>query len=350
MNNWLDRSSGLRESPARAQHWNHQPSVPTNWQETAMDPANPAGGRAHASPGAIVDESLEIESLRVPVSLQPTPKPGMVEAPQSGIKLFAGVLLAIGVAGAFALVIGGKLASPGTSRADQAANDPSSFDRPGSAPPAASGAAVPKLVIHQPPARRAGETYPLGVSVRDPGDFVLVVGGLADGTTLSVGQSAGADRWRLASSDLSEAVIRPPRDFVGGMELMLELRTMDGSIADRRSLRFAWAQAAAEVRNKEASLRLDPPALASLLKRGDELIASGDLAAARLVLNRAAKAGDARAALTLAGTYDPMVLERLGVHGFIADIAIARSWYENALRFGSPEAPSHLQMLANRQQ
>jgi alkylhydroperoxidase/carboxymuconolactone decarboxylase family protein YurZ len=94
---------------------------------------------------------------------------------------------------------------------------------------------------------------------------------------------------------------------------------------------------------------LDPSEIAALLKRADSLIASGDVAAARLVLRRAAEAADARAAMMLAGTYDPTVLEKLGVHGVVPDLVMARSWYEKARRFGAPEASSQLDRLATRQ-
>jgi TPR repeat protein len=101
---------------------------------------------------------------------------------------------------------------------------------------------------------------------------------------------------------------------------------------------------------RDAIHRLDPNEIASSLKRADELIASGDLAAARLVLRRAANAGDARAAMTLAGTYDPVILEKLGVHGFVPDVAMARAWYEKAKKFGSAEAPRRLELLASKPQ
>jgi hypothetical protein len=100
----------------------------------------------------------------------------------------------------------------------------------------------------------------------------------------------------------------------------------------------------------DAIHRLDPNEIASSLKRADDLIASGDLAAARLVLRRAANAGDARAAMTLAGTYDPAVLEKLGVHGFVPDVAMARAWYEKAKKFGSAEASQRLELLASKRQ
>ena len=100
----------------------------------------------------------------------------------------------------------------------------------------------------------------------------------------------------------------------------------------------------------DAIHRLDPNEIASSLRRADDLIASGDLAAARLVLRRAANAGDARAAMTLAGTYDPAILEKLGVHGFVPDVAMARAWYEKAKKFGSAEAPQRLELLASKRQ
>jgi hypothetical protein len=101
---------------------------------------------------------------------------------------------------------------------------------------------------------------------------------------------------------------------------------------------------------QDAIHHLDPGEIASSLRRGNELIASGDLAAARLVLRRAANAGDAHAAMTLAGTYDPVVLEKLGVHGFVPDAAMARVWYEKAKKFGSAVAPQRLELLANQRQ
>jgi len=94
--------------------------------------------------------------------------------------------------------------------------------------------------------------------------------------------------------------------------------------------------------------RLDAGEIAALLKRGSDLITTGDLVGARLVFQRAAEAGDAGAAFALAGTYDPMVLEKLGERGLAADIATARFWYEKAKQLGSKEAPERLDMLASR--
>jgi hypothetical protein len=100
----------------------------------------------------------------------------------------------------------------------------------------------------------------------------------------------------------------------------------------------------------DAIHQLDPEVVASLLRRADALIASGDVAAARLVLRRAAEAGDAEAAMALAGTYDPANLAKLRVRGIVSDLAMARSWYEKAKAFGSAEASRRLEMLASKRQ
>ncbi len=94
--------------------------------------------------------------------------------------------------------------------------------------------------------------------------------------------------------------------------------------------------------------QVDRDELAYLVRRGEGFISSGDLAAARLMLQRAAEAGDVHAALALAGTYDPNTIQKLGIQGLAADEAMARVWYERAAQFGSPEAPQRLQQLATQ--
>jgi hypothetical protein len=96
-----------------------------------------------------------------------------------------------------------------------------------------------------------------------------------------------------------------------------------------------------------AQRKLDQEEIAVLLKRGKDLIANGDLAAARLVLQRAAHANDAEAALALGATYDPYVLRALKVYGFKADPVMARVWYEKARELGSAAAPRRLEMLTS---
>jgi len=95
------------------------------------------------------------------------------------------------------------------------------------------------------------------------------------------------------------------------------------------------------------SLRaLDADEIAFLLKRGEELVQQGDIAAARLMLTRAAEAGEAQAALTLGATYDADMLRKFGAMGVAPDAAKARAWYEKAAQYGSGEATQRLAQFA----
>jgi hypothetical protein len=92
---------------------------------------------------------------------------------------------------------------------------------------------------------------------------------------------------------------------------------------------------------------IDADELAALLKRARSLIAIGDIAAARLLLERAADAREASAALLLAQTYDPAVLGTPDMRSITPDPAMARDWYRKAAQFGSPEAQQRLAQIQN---
>jgi TPR repeat protein len=92
--------------------------------------------------------------------------------------------------------------------------------------------------------------------------------------------------------------------------------------------------------------RLDREEIAYLLKRGKELVAAGQLGPARLVLQRAAEAGDSDAAFALAITYDPILLRTRVAIGVAPDDAMARAWYEKAKELGSVEASKRLEAIA----
>jgi hypothetical protein len=93
------------------------------------------------------------------------------------------------------------------------------------------------------------------------------------------------------------------------------------------------------------SLPLDADEIAMMLKRGKDAFTTGDLAAARLLLRRAAEAGSAEAALALGATFDPLVIRRLGAIGAAPDAAQARQWYQKAVALGSATASQPLAQL-----
>ena len=90
----------------------------------------------------------------------------------------------------------------------------------------------------------------------------------------------------------------------------------------------------------------DPPDMKSLLARGDRLLAIGDIAAARLLYERAASLGSGKAATMVGRTYDPAYLSRMKVNGPRPDPAMAASWYRSGLTLGDPDAAAPLSHLS----
>lgn len=109
----------------------------------------------------------------------------------------------------------------------------------------------------------------------------------------------------------------------------------------------APAPVAAQPAPSEPARTLDADTLAGLMTRARSLISVGDIAAARLLLERAANAKDATAALLLAQTYDPAVLGTSDARSVTADAAAARDWYQRAATLGSAEARQRLARLSN---
>ncbi len=93
--------------------------------------------------------------------------------------------------------------------------------------------------------------------------------------------------------------------------------------------------------------RLDPDELEALLKRARSLLATGDIASARLLLERAADAQAADAALMLARTYDPEVLGTSDARSVTPDPEEARTWYRRAAELGSQRAQQRLAQMQN---
>jgi hypothetical protein len=91
--------------------------------------------------------------------------------------------------------------------------------------------------------------------------------------------------------------------------------------------------------------QLDPDEMAAMMKRARGLLAIGDIAAARLLLERAADALEPNAAFLLAQTYDPAVLGRPDSRSITPDPVAARNWYKKAAQLGSPDAQQRLAQM-----
>jgi hypothetical protein len=309
-----------------------------------------------------------------PPSLEPTVIVDTWSRPAArrGSRLFLG-LAAVGLAGA-TLAFGVLARGPGSAGSESAARPAP----PRSAPAAWKdadrvGTPTGRLVVLTPRSPfQTDEVAPLGVAIYDAdqrGD--VVIAGYAPGSTFSTGQALGAGAWVVSPAQIDGAVLAPPSGFAGAMDLLFELHLADGSVVDRQRARLEWSappsvasanippapavtaspltsDISSSADDPSGSRALSPAELAGLLKRGNELVSRGDLGGARLVFERAAQSGESRAALALASTYDPVVLERLGERGLAPDIAMARFWYEKAKELGSKEAPERLQVLVSR--
>jgi hypothetical protein len=88
-----------------------------------------------------------------------------------------------------------------------------------------------------------------------------------------------------------------------------------------------------------------PEVVAVLITRGDELLSTGDVTAARLMYGRAAAAASADGAAAMGMTFDPTILPRFGVRGLEADRQQATIWYQRAADLGSSEARQLLKQL-----
>ena len=81
------------------------------------------------------------------------------------------------------------------------------------------------------------------------------------------------------------------------------------------------------------------------MTRAKALLAAGDISPARLLLERAAEAQEATAALMLAQTYDPTVWGTHDMRNINTDPVLARTWYQRAAQLGSTDAQRRLSQL-----
>src|SRR5260370_21092045 len=104
--------------------------------------------------------------------------------------------------------------------------------------------------------------------------------------------------------------------------------------------------ATASVTSTATARQGDAAEISFLVKNGAELMANGDVAAARLMFQHAAEAGSAEGAFALAETYDPSAFQKLRRREAVTlDITLARSWYEKARNLGSTAAQERIVRL-----
>ncbi len=243
--------------------------------------------------------------------------------------------------------------------------------------PSAAAPVVPadvKLLVAPSQRARAGESTPFPIKVEAAGQPLdrlrVAFSGLADGVTLMPGGSMAAGVWYVPARGIERLQIALPVDTGYDMTLSLELLDGPGNSLARASTHIivlpappappkpATPVVAAQPPPVPSATPPSPPAAAqprlsmdedtALIERGRLLARNGDIAAARLLFERAADAGNGRAALLLGETFDPEVLAGMGVLGAKGDLAKARRWYARANELGVPLAAERLKALAGR--
>ena len=148
-----------------------------------------------------------------------------------------------------------------------------------------------------------------------------------------------------------------PRANGGLEERQSEIATvMAGPVAD--AIMPATASPSTGSRLERTTAQPDEEEISALIKLAQGFLSNRDISSARLLLRRAAEAGNAAAALSLGETFDPLVIRQLHAIGnksllFIVvtlDPAKAREWYERAAQLGSDAASQHLAKLAQSPQ
>ena len=250
---------------------------------------------------------------------------------------------------------------------------------------------VPAIVLIEPMVETA---LPIQVGPADalPRNCFLRVKGLPSQAVFSDGHFVSPGTWALPLAGLNALKLTLPISASGRNELQLAVVAIDGTIlADAKVTLAVTAGALASppgsVQAPPAGARapgsasLGPPNLElaqpapprpapqhgrsatnpaasapmkpedreramKLLARGDAEFTGGDVAAARLLYQRAADAGLADAAIAMGGTFDPAELSNRRVKGLVGEPEIARKWYELARVLGAAGAEDRLRRVS----
>jgi TPR repeat protein len=238
---------------------------------------------------------------------------------------------------------------------------------------------LPPAIAAEPASQAA---FPIRVGPPDavPHNSFVRLRGLPPTAALSEGYSIGPGSWAVPLAALPELKITLPAGSTGRSDIVVTLVAIDGSVLAEASSTLAVAAARKpDPKAARASTASNPPAVASMLragvvegaersappsepvtqattpqdreralrlvKKGDEQLSEGNVAAARLFYERAAEAGLAQGAMALAATFDAVELARLGVRGIQPDAKQARRWYERARQLGAGDAESRLRRI-----
>ena len=174
----------------------------------------------------------------------------------------------------------------------------------------------------------------------------LIISGLKRGARVSRGIELMFDTWRIDVTQLADLQLIVPAGFARRQHVDIELRRADGTTRDRGKIVIATPGAAAIIADDADDADDLPAEVRRTVDEGEVQIDNGSVQGARILFERAAGKGSARAALLLAGSYDSRVIAAYKTATPPSpDAAEARRWYERAIELGATRASQTLESL-----
>jgi hypothetical protein len=160
-------------------------------------------------------------------------------------------------------------------------------------------------------------------------------------------RSLQQERDKTARLERELASERKTKDFPAASGVVTAGRLMQDKQPGADAIRPVAANqtTAAAARSDARPDPVNAAEVARLAARASMLLGQGDIASARIVLERAAETGNAQASFALAETYDPLVLRKWGAYGTLGDAAKARDLYARAQAGGVKEARERFDAL-----
>ena len=193
----------------------------------------------------------------------------------------------------------------------------------------------------------------------------LLLRGLPSEATLSAGKKSASGAWMVKNEEVQDLTLR-----VGGARggnYPIEVYLLESAAGPQARHNFvlrvetaprvytagldtSWTTALIDMaffRGADEAPASAPPVHADLFSRAKQLLAEGDIAGARLLLQHLAERGQGEAAYELARTFDRDMLASLGASSIDGDLERAQRWYALASQKGSEKAAERLQILAS---
>ncbi|CAN0511673.1 unnamed protein product, partial [Phaeothamnion confervicola] len=151
--------------------------------------------------------------------------------------------------------------------------------------------------------------------------LLIVLRGVPTWVSLSKGSTIDDEIWLLPAKDARELAVSIVEAVDGIADIRVQIAHLDGRILAETRLNVRALKPLRPSPLVAAVPEAGEQTLLRMLARGELLLDTGELEAARLLLRTAAQGGSVAAALKLAQTYDPGEMRRLGMAETSADPA-----------------------------